>query len=107
MHNYNNLIAFAFSYNKNKDFGEDNISVGLLIFSYPNSNNHYFQLNNYLYNYISDTKININLSNEVRIENNIFGYIFSGIVINDLFNCDNLYFYSSFNNNQIIPNYTL
>ena len=107
IHNYNNLIALAFSYDQNKVLGVKNVSVDFLIFTYPNSTDTNFYLDKYLYNYTSNNNISINLTNEVRIENNLFGYIFSGIEIYDLFNCDNLYFYSSFNNHTIIKNYSL
>ena len=107
LHNYNNLIAFAFSYNGDSAIGKDSISVALLIFSYPNSTDKDLYLNKYLYNYISNFSININLTKEVRIENNLFGYVFSGIEINDLFNCDNLQFFSISTSNIIYPNYTL
>ena len=56
----------------------------MLIFSYPNSTDNYLYLDQYLYNYTSNNNITINLTNEVRIENNIFGYVFSGIEIVDL-----------------------
>ena len=109
MHNYNDFIAFAFSYNGNTELSSINdISIALLIFSYPNSTDNNLYLNNYLKDYKSNNNnININLTKEVRIENNIFGYIFSGIEINDFYNCDNLYFYSNLTKNKIIENYNL
>ena len=64
-----------------------------------NSSDSNFYLDKYLYYYTSNNNISFNLTNEVNIGNNIFGYIFS--------NCDNLYIYSSSNNKTIIKNYTL
>ena len=101
------MIALAFCYTNNPSIGIKNDSVAFLVFSYPNSTDSYFYLNRFLYNYTSNNNININLTKEVRIENNIFGYIFSGIEVYDLFNCDNLNFYSSINDKTIMKNYTL
>ena len=111
IHNYNNkFIAFAFAYNNNpsKCLGNmHNVCNAFLIFNYPNSDDKKLNLNDYIYNYRFDNNVNINLKNEIRIENNIFGYIFKGILINELINCNNLDFFSSKTNNKILPNYTL
>ena len=106
LYNYNNFIAFGFSYNGDPEIGINNISVGLLIFNYPNATDKYLYLNKYLYNYSSIKNININLTDEVIIENNIFGYIFSSIEITDLVNCDNLIFFPS-NSNRLFTPYNL
>ena len=67
VHNYNNFIAFGFSYS-GLDIEANNNSVALLIFNYPNSTDQYLYLDQYLYVYTSINNININLTNEVRIE---------------------------------------
>ena len=105
-HIYNNLLVLGFNYNGDQEIGIHEASTGLLIFSYSNSTDNYLYLDNYLYNYTYNN-ITINLTKEVRIENNIFGYAFSGIEIVDLFQCNNLKFYSLLNKKQIYPNYTL
>ena len=107
-HNFNNLLVLGFNYNGDQGLGGvDKLSSCILIFSYPNSSDYYLYLDNYLNNFTYYNNITINLTNEVRIENNIFGYVFSGIKIHDLFNCDNLIFYSCANKNAIYFNYTL
>ena len=107
-HTFINFIAFAFSYESNEEMcGYEEICNVLLIFSYSNSSDFNFYLDQYLYNKSFDNFVKINLTSEVRIENNIFGYAFSEIFINELFNCNNLKFYSSYTNNSINSNYNL
>ena len=114
LHNYNNFLAFAHSYctkiNSHKsdpDF-DDHYSA-LMIFSYSNSTDSSIDLLQYLLdNYNSTIKdISINLEKYVKIENNIFGYIFFGIIINKLIKCDSLSLLSSSSNEIILANYTL
>ena len=110
IHNYNNFfIAFGFSYVNQNIVGDihDRAFNSLLIFSYPNSTDNALYLDNYLYNYSTFKSIDINLEKDVKIENNIFGYIFSGIQIINLTNCDNFQLIGSNSNNQININYTL
>ena len=105
MHNYNNFIAFAFSHN---DYYNS-----LLIFSYPTSTDYNLSLIQKLFENSNHSdiyiNININLENKEkpRIENNIFGHVFSGIIILDLENCYNLDLISSISNDKIGPNCTL
>ena len=104
IHNYNSLITFAFSYqNKNNQ----SYYNALMIFSYPNSTDKNFSLYSYFFESSNINNINIDLKNEVRIENNIFGYIFSGIKIQNLTNCENINLTSNLNNKGINSNYTL
>ena len=109
IHNYNKLIALSFSYCLSSKCNDDNddYSNGLLILGYPNGTDKNFYLYEYLLDNINSTinYIDINLENEIRIENNIFGYIFYDIFIMRLINCDYLNFISTTNNKKIIPNY--
>ena len=113
VHKYNNFISIAFDYSNDKNEKCDGSSWGdycaaLLIFSYyPNSTDNSLFLDEYLKNNLTLSYININLENEVRIENNIFGNIFSGIEIINLQNCDNLKIKSSLHNDNIYSSYTL
>ena len=100
MHNYNNFLVFGFSHS-------NNAFNSLLIFSYPNSTDTNIDLFQKLFPLSNNSDLYINLNNETRIENNLFGYIFSGIIIYDLDNCDNLDLISSISNNAIYPNYNL
>ena len=78
MHNYNNFLVFGFSHS--------NAFNSLLIFSYPNSTDSNVDLIQKLFPLSNNSGLYINLKNETRIENNLFGYIFSGIIIYDLDN---------------------
>ena len=102
IHNYNNFLAFAFSHES------DTFYNSLLIFSYPNSTDNNVDLIPKIFQVSNNSDIFINLENEpIRIENNIFGYIFSGISIYALEDCDYLNLISSISNNTINPNYNL
>ena len=110
-HAYNNFVALAFSYcelsAECKGDGLDH-STTFTILSYPNSTDYNFFLLDYFLE--TNSKIfNINLENHVMIENNIFGYVFSHIIIQEINN--NCYFYlqftSSITGNFIYKNYEL
>ena len=111
LHNYNNFIAFAFNYCKVQKCGDDldQYYSALIIFSYANSTDNNSDLYQFLFNNYNSTiqDFSINLENDLKIENNIFGYIFSGIMIIDLKNCDNPSLISSKSNNIININDTL
>jgi len=76
-HNYNNFISFAFSYCKIYYDWSIKYSAALMLFSYPNSTDNSSDLYEFLKNNYNSTinDFSVNLENEVRIENNIFGYI--------------------------------
>ena len=85
-HNYNNFIAFAFSFCKNSiacNADENEHFAALMLFSYPNSTDSSSDLYEFLINNYNSTinDFNVNLENQVRIENNIFGYVFDRILI--------------------------
>ena len=102
MHKYNNFLAFGFSHEDYHSFFSS-----LLIFSYPNGTDYNLDLIQNFLKHSNISEIYINLKNYTRIENNIFGYIYSGIIINELNNCDNLNLISSSSNKIITPNYIL
>ena len=108
-HKYNNFISIAFDFNNNyNEKCNTNNCISLLIFSYPNSTDNELIIDEYLYKYLTLDYININLTNEVRIENNIFGYVFNGIEIKELLNCENLKIKTNLSNNKsIYLNYIL
>ena len=110
--NFNNFISLAFSYHNPyvSNCNNDDINkscVTLLIFSYPNSTDDSLFLDEYLKRDLSLNNISINLENGVRIENNIFGHVFSGIIIKDLKNCENLKIKSTLYNDGIQSGYNL
>ena len=108
MHNFNNFIAFGFNnYNKTNYGKYYDYSSSLLIFSYANSTNNNIYIDKYLWDNSNLNNISINLEKYLTIENNIFGYIFSGVVIDEIINCQNLILFSSISNNKIILDYIL
>ena len=107
-HKYNNFISIAFDFYSNyNEKCNTNKCISLLIFSYPNSTDNELVIDEYLYKNLTLEYININLEKEVRIENNIFGYVFCGIEIKELLNCENLNIKTNLFNDNIYLNYTL
>ena len=105
-HNYNNFIYFAFSYSKKND---DKHFPVLILFSYPNSTDNSSDLYEFLINNYNSTihDLSVSLQNDVRIENNIFGYIFDSILIQNISNCLNLQLISSPSEKSIKSNTSL
>ena len=110
-HLFDQYLTFGFNYCNSNNCEEltDKHFSAFLIFSYPNSTDGYLNINQYLEENEGNTidDININLTNNIKIENNIFGYIFSSINIVDLIGCDNLKLKSSSDNNIITKSYNL
>ena len=110
-HLYNNYIAFGFSFCQQStcnDDKEDPHNSAFLIFGYPNSSDVSYNLTEILYeNNININNFEIDLKKNVKIENNIFGYIFSKIQIIESNNCQNISLLSKKNNNIINPIYNL
>ena len=91
IHNYNNFVAFASSYcpNQKCDENTDEHYSSLIIFSYPNSTDIEFDLENYLYEN-NDKNINdieIYIKENLVMQNNIFGYIVESYFIENISNC--------------------
>ena len=99
IHKYNSFIAFAASFCSQKkcEDNDDKHFSSLIIFSYPNGTDYAIDLEKYLYdnNDIKIKRIEINLKNKLNIDNNIFGYIFSSIVIQKMQLSKNYKLYSS------------
>ena len=85
MHNYKNFISLAFSYclseNCQNDFNDAHFSA-FMILGYPNSTDNTSNLYQFLLdnNNLTINDFYINLTQYILIENNLFGYIFSGVV---------------------------
>ena len=99
IHKYNSFIAFAASFCSQKkcEDNDDKHFSSLIIFSYPNGTDYAIDLEKYLYdnNDIKIKRIEINLKNKLNIDNNIFGHIFSSIVIQKVQLSKNYKLYSS------------
>ena len=97
--NFNGFIALGISLcpQQNCSYDENEHYSGLMIFSYPNSTDQKFDLDEYLIknNNITFNDIEINLFNNLNFENNIFGYIISSINITEINNCGDYKLYSS------------
>ncbi len=89
---YNGLIALACT----GRYNNGNMIASVIIFSYPNSTDFNLDITN---NLLSLTKSIINFYEKCNIENNIFGYIFSGVKIIDISKGYKLL--SADNNNEI------
>ena len=111
LHNYNNYIAYAFRFCKSSSCGED-IDIyysALVLFSYSNSTDNSTDLFQFLIDNYNSTinDFSVNLESDIRIENNIFGYVFNGIIIKNLINCNNPALLSSSLNNILNINSTM
>ena len=87
---YNDYITFGFSHCNQDNCESNEIKSDLhfssfIIFNYPNGTDNNLDLLDYLLNAKIDTNnLAINLSNNIIIENNIFGYKIIGIKILDI-----------------------
>ena len=104
LHIYKNFLAIGYSYNSGN---ENDYNNTLLIYGYPNSTDYNLFLIQNLFENSNHSDIYINLENKTIIENNLFGYEFSGIIVSHLENCDNLNLTSNLSDDIIYPNYTL
>ena len=88
LNNYNNFLSFSSSIcpNENCSTDDDEHYSSLIIFSYPNSTDVTFSLDNYLFNNnnISIQSVEFSLNDQLIFENNIFGYVLSTIIISEI-----------------------
>ena len=106
LHLYNNYISFAFSFCRQSscESKTDLYYAGFMLFSYPNGTDYNLNLKKYLFNNnnIKIYDLIIDLKENVKIDNNIFGLTYSKIKIKEINDCNNINFYSSFNINTSI-----
>ena len=88
LHLYNEYIMLGFSFCRNDVCDNDNNQhhASLIIFSYPNITNDNLDLIDYLKKE-GNNNIILNLFDNVKIDNNIFGYIVYGIKIHSIDDC--------------------
>ena len=107
----NNFIAFGFSFCQQKTCASDKTdphNSAFLIFNYPNSSDISYNLTEILFEKnININDLEIDLKKNMKIENNIFGYIFSKIQIIEAINCQNITLLSKKTNKTINSNYNL
>ena len=108
---YHNFIAFSFSFCRIESCkaNSDTHYPGLIIFNYPNGTD--FRIDHITNIFTNNELIDnytINLHNQVRIENNIFGLEYSHINIKKYINCNSIQFVSSvFDTVNVIETYNL
>ena len=112
LNKYNNFLSLAFSFcpDNNCLSDADEHYTAFMIFSYPNGTDNKLYIEQYLLNNnnITINDIEIDLKNELNIENNLFGYIFSSILIKEINSYEGYALYSSINKEQkIVENYVL
>ena len=96
---YNNYISFGFSFCRQDscDDNSDSHYAGLMIFSYPNGTDYSLNITKYIFDNNDSNNLSIDLKNHVRIDNNVFGLIYSKIIIKEIENCNNIGLTSSIN----------
>ena len=108
---YNNYIALAFSFCRTESCSSINDAhyPGFMVFNYPNGTDFNRNLIDLMFSTNEKIeKYKINLYNQVRIDNNIFGLNYSKIEIKNLNNCDSIEFFSTRPERNIIDeNYQL
>ena len=106
LHLYNNYVAFGFSFCRQRpcESKTDLHYAGFMLFSYPNGTDYYLNLKEYLFNNnnIKIHDLKIDLKENIKIDNNVFGLTFSNIKIKEINNCNNINFFSSLNINTYI-----
>ena len=107
IHIYKNFLAFSSSFcpNETCSADEDEHYAGLILFSYPNGTDYTLDLEKYLFNNnIPINDIQIDLRDYIIIENNLFGYIYDTIFIQNIEGYENLKLFSSINPSEEIVN---
>ena len=110
---YNQFVVIGSSVCRQKNCTSDHFHPhfsSLIFFSYPNSTDEDFDVSDYLFNNnnITIEGLEIDLKKYIKIENNIFGYIFYGIKIFNISDNNVMKLYSSkYDNTVINENYTL
>ena len=104
---YNNNIVLAFSFcpQSSCNGDSDKHSSSLIFFSYPNTTDYNLDIIDHL-SQKENNELEVNLTKNVNIDNNLFGYIVVGIKINNIDECG-IDFISNKTNESIENNYIL
>ena len=99
LHLYNNNIVFGYSFCPQEICENDQTDThysAFMIFSYANGTDFEMSLITYLIsNNFNEGNLVLDLRNNLKIENNIFGLVYSGIEIISINNCNQINFFSS------------
>ena len=100
LHLYNNYISFAFNFITRESL----INTAFMIFSYANGTDYDLHIIDILFdnNDFKIDDIELNLINDFKIENNIFGHVFKGIKIKTIKNCNGFELLSTIDENKYI-----
>ena len=102
---YNELLLLSFNFCYENCENEDTLHYQANVFlSYPNSTDVSLNIIDEL---IENNFVLIDFSKNIIIQNNVFGLVFSSILIKNFENCINIDFNSSIENEDIIPIYGL
>ena len=98
---YNNYLALV-----SNGFYDSKLWSSLIIFSYPSNTDINNEISNYLFNYndIKIDNITLRVKNLCTIENNIFGYILTELIIIQIYKTSNHYLYKLNNFEEISEN---
>ena len=105
LHSYKDILVLGSSFTKKDNYYNDNLhNASLIFFGYPNSTD----VNKLVIDELIDFNIiEIDLFKHVRVENNLFGFSFSRIIISKFIgNCD-YFIFTSNKNISISPEYDL
>ena len=95
---YNNYISFAFSFCRTSTCDSESHThySGFMIFNYPNGTDYSENLNDIMFSKNERIKnLTINLKDQVKIQNNIFGLITHQFEIKKFINCNPIIFSAS------------
>ena len=103
---YNNFIALSFSHcpqNSCSTPATDTHSSSLIIFNYPNSDDNSLDIIPLLYstNKKIENDFSFNFEEKIKIENNLFGFVYKGTKI---IKCQNGIYVTNITNQNIILN---
>ena len=99
-----NILALGISFINETYYSGCPHYIGVSFISYPNSNDINMDIADEL---VENNFLTIDFKKYVTIENNIFGLIYSSILIKKYENCENFKFFSSTENKEITPLYKL
>ena len=105
IYSYKDILILGSSYSKKDNYYNDNLHyTSLIFFGYPNSTD----VNNLIINELIDSNlVTLDLFKKVRIENNLFGYTYSRIIISQFIGECDYFIFSSYKNSSISPVYNL
>ena len=105
LYSYKGILILGSSFIKKDNYFNDNLHyTSLIFFGYPNSTD----INNLIINELIESNfVTLDLLKKVRIENNLFGYTYSRIIVSQFIGDCDYFIFSSNKNKSISPVYNL